>query len=452
MNEKCKFGGNLRRLCKEECDVCYNKSFASSNRVHFWSDKNKLKPREVFLASGNKYWFCCDECLHEFEIKLDSIKKNQWCSYCVNQKLCEKDTCNTCFNKSFASSPLIKYWSSKNKVKPRDVFLRSNVKCIFNCDKCPHDFESSLSNIKNGRWCPYCSNPPQKLCKDDNCAQCFSKSFASSPMIRFWNSKNKVNPRDVFLSSNFKHWFNCNICIHEFQISLSDISTGRFCPYCSNPPKLLCKNDSCEQCFNKSFASSSLSKYWSSKNKVKPRDVFLASNNKYWVDCNKCFRDFEISPANIKYGSFCPHCVNKTESKLLDYLLTKYPDVQRQFKLDSIKSFRFDFQISVFIIELDGEQHFKQVSNWALPEETIKNDCYKMNAAIGEGYHILRILQEDVWNDRIDWKTMIDEYLNSAFDRPTIVFCHNSKYEKHVETLNYGEEDDVDLIIYEIEN
>lgn len=28
-------------------------------------------------------------------------------------------------------------------------------------------------------WCPYCSNPPQRLCENDECKECFEKSFAS---------------------------------------------------------------------------------------------------------------------------------------------------------------------------------------------------------------------------------------------------------------------------------
>ena len=45
------------------------------------------------------------------------------------------------------------------------------------------------------------------------------------------------------------------MCNHIFDISLNDINAGYWCPYCSNPPKKLCNNNECQQCYLKSFAS-----------------------------------------------------------------------------------------------------------------------------------------------------------------------------------------------------
>ena len=46
------------------------------------------------------------------------------------------------------------------------------------------------------------------------------------------------------------------------------------------------------------------------------------------------------------------------------------------------------------IIELDGAQHFIQVSNWKSPKETIENDIEKMRLAVYNGYYVIRIEQE----------------------------------------------------------
>ena len=65
--------------------------------------------------------------------------------------------CEFCFNNSFASNDKSKYWSIKNTINPINVFKNSNKKCWFDCDKCGHDFESALSDINNGNWCPRCN-------------------------------------------------------------------------------------------------------------------------------------------------------------------------------------------------------------------------------------------------------------------------------------------------------
>ena len=45
----------------------------------------------------------------------------------------------------------------KNKYKPRDVSICTHKKSWFKCDKCPREFESAVSHIKNGTWCPKCN-------------------------------------------------------------------------------------------------------------------------------------------------------------------------------------------------------------------------------------------------------------------------------------------------------
>jgi len=63
------------------------------------------------------------------------------------------------------------------------------------------------------------------------------------------------------------------------------------------------------------------------------------------------------------------------------------------------KHLPFDFCIQEhkIIIELDGRQHFKQVSNWCSPEEQFENDKFKEDCANNNGYSVIRLLQHDVF-------------------------------------------------------
>ena len=147
-----------KKICGN-CVYCYNKSFASHYRVSCWSPKNNLEPKMVALKSHKKYIFDC-KCGHEFEAILSDItSKNCWCSYCSNpsQKLCKNiQNCISCFNKTFASVERSKCWSLKNDKKPIEVFKSTAKKFIFDCDKCNNEFESRVSHITDGSWCPNC--------------------------------------------------------------------------------------------------------------------------------------------------------------------------------------------------------------------------------------------------------------------------------------------------------
>ena len=59
------------------------------------------------------------------------------------------------------------------------------------------------------------------------------------------------------------------------------------------------------------------------------------------------------------------------------------------------------------LIELDGPRHFRQVSNWLSFEEQHSRDVYKNNMAVANGYPIIRISQEIVFGDKLDWRTLL---------------------------------------------
>jgi very-short-patch-repair endonuclease len=307
----------------------------------------------------------------------------------------------------FSEHPKSKFWSDRNEKKPYEVALNSHKKFWFDCE-CGHTFESSLLNINKGNnWCGFCSNPPKKLCEDDNCKMCFNNSFASHLKSIYWSNKNELTPRQVFkMADRKKYYFNCE-CGHELYCLLKGISKdNKWCKYCAHQE--LCEIESCKMCFNNSFASVERSKYWSKENKLNPIQVFKSSNKKYKFDCNYCNNTFETSVSDITRDVWCPLCINKTERKLYEKLKELFPTIITQFKVDwciNKKHLPFDFVIEErkVIIELDGPQHFKQIASWLSPEETFTIDLYKIDCANKNNFSIIRILQEDVLYDRYDW-------------------------------------------------
>jgi very-short-patch-repair endonuclease len=132
-------------------------------------------------------------------------------------------------------------------------------------------------------------------------------------------------------------------------------------------------------------------------------------------------------------------CKNKTETKIYNIIKNKFPTIITQYKQDWCKRIfhlPFDFCIPEYkiIIELDGRQHFKQVSNWSSPEEQFKNDKYKEKCANDNGYLIIRILQEDVLGDIYNWEEELFESIEKIKNGNTknIYLCKNEEYSNFI--------------------
>jgi len=217
-------------LCRDSnCDFCFKKSFASSEKASHWDNfLNGKTPREVFKSSGKLWHFDCD-CGHSFQSKLNLVKKGRWCPFCANRQLCLLKDCSVCYEKSFASSELSSCWNPSNKMTPRQVFKSAGQKHTFDCKKCNHSFEATLDSVSKGSWCPFCQN---KLCDSENCTYCFARSFASQPRAVFWSNRNDVAPRSVTITANRNFYFDCGDCGNEFEAMLGNVKKGHWCPKC----------------------------------------------------------------------------------------------------------------------------------------------------------------------------------------------------------------------------
>jgi len=164
-------------LCTDDkCIVCFPRSFASSDKVHLWSNKNVdengvfINPRFIFKLSYDIFWFNCD--YHEFQNSPNNITYSQGegCLFpcCSNgpKKICDLDECVICTDTSFASSIYAQYWLNEKNIdengkliRPRDVFKSTNLKFWFQCKNNHPPFKKSLNDISSkGSFCFKCSS------------------------------------------------------------------------------------------------------------------------------------------------------------------------------------------------------------------------------------------------------------------------------------------------------
>ena len=188
-------------------------------------------------------------------------------------------------------------------------------------------------------------------------------------------------------------------------------------------------------CWDNSFASIERSKNLNDKI-INPRMLFKSTNKKFDFDCDDCNKVFICQLSDITKGVWCSFCVNKTEKILFDKLIEKYDSLKRQYKVNwckNIKHLPFDFVIEErkIIIELDGKQHFEQIGNWPSPEETRKNDIFKMKCANKNGFSVIRILQKDVYNNKYHWLNELVNNIEKITNEnrvQNIYMCKNNEY------------------------
>ena len=448
-----------RKICLDsDCEFCFNKSFASFDgktendklKVDCWSDRNGIiTPIELAKLTGKKFWFDCDTCPHDFESALSDITNGTWCPYCTNKKRCLDNDCKYCFNKSFASFDgktendklKIDCWSDRNKLKPRDITKETHKKFWFDCDTCPHDFESRVQHITGGSWCPYCCKPSRKLCSDNDCKYCLNNSFASFDgkteneklKVDCWSDKNEITPRDVSICNGEKYWFDCDTCPHDFEKALCKMTGGSWCPYCVN--QKLCLDNDCKYCFNKSFASfdgktiNGILKVdcWSDRNEITPREVTKCSGKKFWFNCDKCNYEFNSIIGIISKGCWCPKCrESKGEVKISLYIKSlgfkdnaqiKFKDCKNINQLPFDNAIINDLPINI-LIEYDGELHFKSVEHFGGKKsykQRIKNDIIKNKYCLENKIILLRIAYTDY------------EHIEKLIDR-VIILSNENKY------------------------
>jgi hypothetical protein len=436
----CPYCTNQIVCGNKECLTCIPKTlFVLPRIVKCWSKSNDTSPEQILKGSKTKIELDCDTCCHSFETSArDLSSRNQWCPYCAKFKgiVCGSKECKSCVPKTFLSVPKIaNIWSVKNVLLPEQVRKGTGMKVKLNCTVCFHEFETAGHSLTSGVWCPYCAKNKGIVCGSKECKSCVPKTFFSIPtIVARWSKDNLLAPEQVMKGTDNKIKIDCHICAHTFERAGNELSHNQRCPYCAKRNGVIC-GKVCKTCIPKTlYMVQRAVKCWSSENLLLPEQVTKGVREKVKIICDICHHTFKITPGHLAGGRWCPCVKRKTERKVKDFLVTSsfsfsqgcfYPWCTNS---STRMQLPFDFSCDTLhvIIEVDGRQHFHQVSNWLSPQETNQRDRYKVQQALSHGYSVIRILQEDVWHDRIDWKTLLTREIErcSQLSVPELVFIN----------------------------
>ncbi len=141
-NTWCNFCSEVspKQLCAKElnCNICFNRSFASIDKSKYWSIKNNKEACQVFKSSGKKAWFTCDKCNNDFESKICHVTDGSWCPNC---KYKTEDKLHAILKENYPSikSQYKVDWCKDKKHLPFD-FVLEDMKIIIELDG-PQHFE-----------------------------------------------------------------------------------------------------------------------------------------------------------------------------------------------------------------------------------------------------------------------------------------------------------------------
>jgi very-short-patch-repair endonuclease len=209
---------------------------------------------------------------------------------------------------------------------------------------------------------------------------------------------------------------------------------GRGCPKCVN-----CHNYSNEE--------------WIEKAKEVHGDLYDYSKTDYantktqvTIICQD-HKEFVQSPRVHLIGGGCPLCVNKTQTRVYEWLLKLFPNTKREayFKWskspNTTKYLRFDFYIEEIncLLEIDGRQHFTQVMEWQTPEFSQKRDVWKMQRANENNISVIRVYQIDIFQNKDKWMDKNIKELLAKREKPENHYVAIEKrinlYDKHKELM-----------------
>jgi len=224
----------------------------------------------------------------------------------------------------------------------------------------------------------------------------------------------------------------CNYgCKHEWNTTISQRSgQNTECPYCYG--RVVCKHNS----FKYTHPEIAIQWHTFKNGELKAEQFSFGSGQNIWWICEKKHEWLSNISNRCSEKSGCPYCVNKTEQKLYDALIQHYLQLKQQYKVEWCKNktyLPYDFVLAEdkIIIELDGLQHFEQVSNWQSPEETHLNDVYKIKCANENEYSVIRLLQTDVFYDTYDWLMELRENIEKIILEQRVqnlYMCKDNEY------------------------
>ena len=251
---------------------------------------------------------------------------------------------------------------------------------------------------------------------------CAYRGCSLNDMEDEWKSGTEEEGKD------YKPNIYCNSCketigstsIHHFVRGHLGCSCNMDFPWVGRRPQFE------DICMKNNVSCHDTEKEW--ENGTKKEGVYYKPNI-YCYTCKETVTSTCIG--NFVYrGALGCSCINKTEGKLKTWLEKELPQFEKELDVSitllcqvrDFKQCRYDFKIEckfientkIIYFELDGPQHFKHITCWGSEEDfiaTTQRDLEKEQFVRDQNYYMIRLLQDDVWEDKYGWSVFLKQNL-----------------------------------------
>lgn len=350
-------------------------------------DYSKVKAEQI-INYKSKVPIMCKICYYEFEITIYShiYHQNDSCKRCSGQ---EQWNCNSVIKKSkelYGNRFELFFEDIEQKITRRSL-----IKVL--CNVCNKMDEVTVTNHIYFGGCKTCNNVvPWSI----------NKLISKSRLIHNdqfdYSNTNPLEIRNVKSLINIK----CLHCSYKWMSSIkTHIGHQTGCPKCKGNAQWNFDLFTVMVEENQNFMIN--------YDEVKPRHI-INNRSKIPLKCNICFNEWIV---NISYHfhkkSGCPFCkMSNGEKECILQLSNLSLTYKPQAMIKSLHLKRYDFKFEhegeTYLLEFDGEQHFKFVDRFHKDHEEFINrqniDVIKTQYAMNEGYRIIRIDFKEINNVR----------------------------------------------------
>lgn len=202
-------------------------------------EANEHKPEYYTSGSGEKVHWKCHICGHKWETAICNRTRD----YKNGCPLCSGKTIVSGVNDLFTRRPDLMeewYWEGNAGIDPKKIGVGSHLYAYWKCKKCDHIWKSKIYNRSNGKGCPTCAS---RKIADLHRIRAISRNGSlkdTHPLLaNEWHpTKNGEYRADMFSKgSDFKAWWICSKCQHEWYATIGSRCRGSGCPKCANKKK-----------------------------------------------------------------------------------------------------------------------------------------------------------------------------------------------------------------------
>ncbi|MGH3726492.1 MAG: zinc-ribbon domain-containing protein [Mycobacterium sp.] len=201
---------------------------------------------------------------------------------------------------------------------PSIVTSGAKLKAHWQCHICSHVWQARVSSRARGHGCPACARRETGHLKSqpapgDSLAERFPGIAAE------WhpNRNDDLSPATVGYASNKKVWWLCARCGHEWQIQVSNRTSGSSCRRCAHAAMRKPKPGASLAERNPAVAAE-----WhpTLNGDLTPHDVAFSAKRKAWWKCGSCGNEWDAAIGNRAVGAGCPGCRTRGQGRGLPRL------------------------------------------------------------------------------------------------------------------------------------